>query len=294
MSKKHKLSKSDLILLGLLSLGGLIITLAAPTALLGMRLLLGPCFSLLAFLLYRSYWGLAVALPSALATIWLFGSPLTAYRLLAEIGVITWLNRKGSNDQAIRSGRIIRDVAIFAVLIGCPFLYFTEVYSFGTPHNIALTLSYKNFITSIVNVLVSYAIYSWIELRRNRRLEGSRHRISLKTLTSVVLMLTCILLSYSFIRREFTIASDRSQLMIIQRNASLASLIQQIDRSNPIKNSSDLEELFTDPMYTNTQKGKGQKAASINEYDIDLRDDRVFLVKPEGEKGVWLRLLLRG
>ena len=290
MSKKHKLSKSDLILLGLLSLGGLIITLAAPTALLGMRLLLGPCFSLLAFLLYRSYWGLAVALPSALATIWLFGSPLTAYRLLAEIGVITWLNRKGSNDQAIRSGRIIRDVAIFAVLIGCPFLYFTEVYSFGTPHNIALTLSYKNFITSIVNVLVSYAIYSWIELRRNRRLEGSRHRISLKTLTSVVLMLTCILLSYSFIRREFTIASDRSQLMIIQRNASLASLIQQIDRSNPIKNSRDLEELFTDPMYTNTQKGKGQKAASINEYDIDLRDDRVFLVKPEGEKEVWLRL----
>lgn len=72
-SKTHRLSKAELVSLTLLSLGGLIITLAAPSVFLGMRLLLGSSFSLLAFLLYRSYWGLAVAIPSSLATTWLFG-----------------------------------------------------------------------------------------------------------------------------------------------------------------------------------------------------------------------------
>ena len=200
-SKTHALSRSQLVLVVLFSLGGLIITLEAPSIFLGMRLLLCPIFSLLAFLLYRSYWGIVVAVPSSLATIWLFGDPLTAFRLLAEMGAITWWNRKNRCDNAIRGGRIIRHVAFFAVFVGCPFLYFTEVYQLGTPPNVALTLVFKNFITSIFNVLVSYAVYSWVELKRNRRLEGSRHRISLKTLTSVVLMLICILLSFALIHQ---------------------------------------------------------------------------------------------
>ena len=58
-----------------------------------------------AFLLYRL---LGASLhPSSLATIWLFGDVLTACRLLAEIGVITWLNRKKSCDQAIRSDAFV-------------------------------------------------------------------------------------------------------------------------------------------------------------------------------------------
>ena len=291
-SKTHRLSKAELVSLTLLSLGGLIITLAAPSVFLGMRLLLGSSFSLLAFLLYRSYWGLAVAIPSSLATIWLFGDVLTACRLLAEIGVITWLNRKKSCDQAIRSGRLIRDVAIFAVLIGCPFLYLTEVYHFGTPHNVALTLSYKNFITSVFNILVAYAIYSWIELKRNRRFKGSHHRISLKTLTSVVLMLTCILLSLSLIARGFVIASDRSQMLIIQRNASLASLIQQIHRSDPISNSSDLEGLIVEPLRSSSKNTKERDLDTTNEYDIASRDGKYVIVKPEGESTVWYKLRL--
>ena len=141
----------------------------APSIFLGMRLLLCSIFSLLAFLLYRSYWGIVVAVPSSLATIWLFGDPLTAFRLLGEMGAITWWNRKNRCDNAIRGGRIIRHVAFFAVFVGCPFLYFTEVYQLGTPHNVALTLVFKNFITSIFNVLVSYAVYSWDRLKRNRR-----------------------------------------------------------------------------------------------------------------------------
>ena len=158
-SKTHRLSKAELVSLTLLSLGGLIITLAAPSSLSKMRLLLGSSFFPSCFLLYCPIGGLLLVIPSSLATIWLFGDVLTACRLLAEIGVITWLNRKKSCDQAIRSGRLIRDVAIFAVLIGCPFLYLTEVYHFGTPHNVALTLSYKNFITSVFNILVAYNLF---------------------------------------------------------------------------------------------------------------------------------------
>jgi sigma-B regulation protein RsbU (phosphoserine phosphatase) len=291
-SKSHVLSKRELVSVLLLSLSGLIITFEAPSIFLGMRLLLAPCFSLLAFLLYRSYWGFAVAVPSSLATIWLFGDPLTAFRLLGEMGVITLLNRKSRCDNAIRAGRIIRHVAIYAVLIGCPFLYLTEVYRLGTPHNVALTLVYKNFITSIFNVLVSYAVYSWIELKRNLRLEGSRHRISLKTLTSVVLMLICIFLSYSLIRRGFAIASDRSQMLILQRNASLVTLLRQIHRSEPISNPSDFEQLIVAPQAVGVQERNQQKVEATNEYDIDTRNGRLVIVKPEGEKTVWFRLKL--
>lgn len=291
-SKTHALSKSQLVLVVLLSLGGLIITLAAPSIFLGMRLLLAPFFSLLAFLLYRSCWGLVVAVPSSLATIWLFGDPFTALRLLGEMGAITWLNRKNRCDHAIRRGRIIRHIAIFAVFVGCPFLYLTEVYHLGTPHSVALTLVYKNFITSIFNVLVSYAVYSWIELKRNRRLEGSRHRISLKTLTSVVLMLICILLSFLLIRRGYAGDSDRSQMLILQRNASLATLLQQVHRSQPFTSSSDLDELIVAPPVAGIQERKQQGLESTNEYDIDSRDGRLVIVKPEQEEVVWFRLKL--
>ena len=289
-SKTHALSRSQLVLVVLFSLGGLIITLEAPSIFLGMRLLLCPIFSLLAFLLYRSCWGLVVAVPSSLATIWLFGDPLTAFRLLGEIGAITWWNRKNRCDNAIRGGRIIRHVAIFAMFIGCPFLYFTEVYQLGTPHNVALTLVFKNFITSIFNVLVSYAVYSWVELKRNRRLEGSRHRISLKTLTSVVLMLICILLSFILIRRGFAVASDRSQMLILQRNASLATLLRQVHRSEPFTDSSDLDQLIVAPSVLGIQERKKQGLEATNEYDIDSRDGKLVIVKPEGEETVWFRL----
>ena len=48
-SKAHRLSKAELVSLTLLSLGGLIITLAAPSVFLGMRLLLAHLFPFLLF-----------------------------------------------------------------------------------------------------------------------------------------------------------------------------------------------------------------------------------------------------
>lgn len=129
----ERLQYRDFLILAGLSIAGVIITLKAPTLFLGIRILLAPCFSLVALLLYRSYWGLAVAVPSSLATIALFGDPLTAIRLLGEMGVISWINRKRESDNAIRSGRVIRHVVAYALLIGCPFLFLTEVYLNRTP-----------------------------------------------------------------------------------------------------------------------------------------------------------------
>ncbi len=289
----ERLQYRDFLILAGLSIAGVIITLKAPTLFLGIRILLAPCFSLVALLLYRSYWGLAVAVPSSLATIALFGDPLTAIRLLGEMGVISWINRKRESDNAIRSGRVIRHVVAYALLIGCPFLFLTEVYLNRTPGDVALTLTYKNFINSTFNVLLAYAGYSWIELRRNKRVEGSRHKISLKTLTSVILMLGCILLSYSLITREFLIASDRGQMMIIQRNHSLASLIQRVHLTDPIEQVNDLAELLVEPETeaSATEKPKDNKQ---NEYDLDVRNGRLVIAKPKDEKEVWYTLKLKG
>jgi serine phosphatase RsbU (regulator of sigma subunit) len=289
----ERLQQRDCLILAGLSIAGVIITLKAPTLFLGIRILLGPCFSLVALLLYRSYWGLAVAVPSSLATIAMFGDPLTAIRLLGEMGVISWINRKRESDNAIRSGRVIRHVVAYALLIGCPFLFLTEVYLNGTPSDVALTLTYKNFINSTLNVLLAYAGYSWIELRRNKRVEGSRHKISLKTLTSVILMLGCILLSYSLITREFLIASDRGQMMIIQRNHSLASLIQRVHLTDPIEQVNDLAELLVEPETEASAKEK-PKDNKQNEYDLDVRNGRLVIAKPKDEKEVWYTLKLKG
>ena len=271
---------------------GVIINLNAPYLILGIRILLGSCFSLIALLLYRSYWGFAVAVPSSLATLWMFGDPLTAIRLLGEMGVISWINRKQECDQAIRSGRVIRHVVVFALVIGCPFLFLTETLLKGTPTDVALTLTYKNFINSTFNVLFAYAAYSWIELRRNKRTEGSRHRISLKTLTSVILMLGCIILSYSLITREFLIASERGQVMIIQKNHSLASLIQRVHMTNPIEQFNDLAELVVDPDGEINSKISSSKEVSQNEYDIEVRNGKLMITKPTGDKEVWFTLRL--
>ena len=137
----QRLRRTDGLILASLMIAGVIITLNAPTLFLGIRILLGSCFSLIALLLYRSYWGFAVAVPSSLATVWMFGDPLTAIRLLGEIGVISWINRKQECDQAIRSGRVIRHVVAYALVIGCPFLFLTETLLCGTPSDVALTLT---------------------------------------------------------------------------------------------------------------------------------------------------------
>jgi len=289
----QQLEQKDRWILVGLSIAGVIITLKAPTLFLGIRILLGSCFSLIALLLYRSYWGLAVATPSSLATIWMFGDPLTAIRLLGEMGVISWINRNKESDQAIRSGRVIRHVVAYALFIGCPFLFLTETYLNGTPSDVALTLSYKNFINSTFNVLLAYAGYSWVELRRNKRIEGSKHKISLKTLTSVVLMLGCILLSYSLITREFLIASDRGQMMIIQRYHSLASLIERVHITDPIEQVNDLAELIVEPD-TGIDPKEKPKESKQNEYDVDLRNGRPVITKPKDEKEVWYTLKLKG
>lgn len=291
----QRLRSIDVLILVALTIAGLIITLRAPTLFLGIRILLGSSFSLTALLLYRSYWGLAVAVPSSLATIWVFGDPLTAIRLLGEMGLISWINQRKDCDYAIRSGRIIRHVVAYALLVGCPFLYLTETYLKGTPHDVALTLTYKNFINSIFNVLVAYAVYSWIELRRNKRAEGSQHRISLKTLTSVILMLGCILLSYSLMTREFAIASDRGQMLIIERNLSLATLIQRLHLTDPIEQVNDLADILVEADNNERkQKNISIKVGQQNEYDMELRQGKLVIVKPQDEKEVWYKLKLNG
>ena len=103
---------------------------------------------------------------------------------------------------------------------------------------------------------------------------------------------TCILLSLSLIARGFTIASDRSQMLIIQRNASLALLIQQIHRTDPISNLGDLEGLIVEPLRSSKNNTKEQDLDATNEYDIISRDGKYVIVKPEGESTVWFKFRL--
>ncbi|MCP9826825.1 PP2C family protein-serine/threonine phosphatase [Synechococcus sp. EJ6-Ellesmere] len=292
----RKLLPSDSLVLAALTIAGVVTTLHAPTIFLGPKILFASLFSLAAFLLYRSCWGVAVAIPSALATIWIFGDSLTAIRLIGEMAFISWINRGPCCDLAIRRGRIVRDIVLYALLIASPFLFSTELFLNGTRQDIALTLVYKNFINSVFNVLVAYAVYSWIELKRNKRREKSRHQISLQTLASVLLVLICIILSYILIKVEFfIIANERNQLMVLQRNHSLATLIQKVHIISPIEQVGDLDSLLVgreDEMIKGSASSN-MEAVRQNEYDLLIRDGKTRILKPNGEVDVWYSLRLK-
>ena len=81
-------------------------------------------------------------------------------------------------------------------------------------------------------------------------------------------------------------------MLIIQRNASLASLIQQIHRSDPISNSSDLEGLIVEPLHPSSKSTEERDLDTTNEYDVASRDGKYVIVKPEGESTVWYKLRL--
>ena len=272
-----------------MAIAGLLVNLNAPSVFFGARLLFGSIFSLLAFLLYRRSWGLAVAVPSSLATILMFGDPLTAIRLIGEMGAITWLNRKPSSDKLIREGRVIRQIALFALVIGCPFIVFTEVHLLGTAHDVAMTLAYKNFVNSIFNILVAYAVYSWIELKRNKRRQDSPHKISLKTLICVLLMLTSIFISFGLIAREFTTAVEKAQVMVVQRNNSLATILLTIDKTKLVSETEELASIVIGNEETTKKPGKAPPPTTdlSNEYDLVIRDERIRIQKPSNEGQIW-------
>lgn len=114
------------LIAGLLAIFGWLVNAYAPSPFFGIRLLLGSTFSIFSFLLFRGKWGILVAIPSSLVTISLFGEPYTAFRLLGEITFLTYLNRRSSSGRSIRKGSLIWQDAIYATLIGGPFLYLTE------------------------------------------------------------------------------------------------------------------------------------------------------------------------
>lgn len=299
INKGARLNRLEITVLIILTAGGLITTWYAPTIFFGARILLGPTYSLLAFLLFRGWWGIPVAIPSSLATIALFGNPLTAIRLLAEIIFISLINRRAGSDQRIREGRVIRQVVIFALLIGCPFLYVTEVFLLGSSTGVALTLAYKNFITSTFNILVAYAIYSWIELRRNKRQESSIHQISVRTLCSVLLMLTCIALSFSLITREFQISNRQIQISVAQKQASLAEAINYIDGTEALR-PEDFASLIIDrtTVTSNHQSLFNEESEHHppNEYRVIEENGLIRVMPPQdsNNRPVYFRLDRKG
>ncbi len=289
-SKNQKTPKAqDAVWIVGMAIAGLLINLNAPSVFFGARVLFGSVFSLLAFLLYRRNWGIAVAIPSSVATILMFGDPLTAIRLMGEISAISWLNRKPDSDKGIREGRVIRQVVQYALLIGCPFVFLTETHLLGTAKDVALTLTYKNFVNSVFNILAAYAIYSVIELKRNKREQSSRHKISLKTLISVVLMLTTILLSFSLITREFTIAVDKSQMTVVQRNNSLATIMNTMVKASLVSGTNELASIVIDNGETSEKIVSTPRDRSYlnNEYDLVVSDGQVRIQRPSNEDQVW-------
>ena len=215
----------------LLAISGWFANAYAPTPFFGIRILLGSTFSLFAFLLFRGKWGILVAIPSSLVTISLFGDPYTAIRFLGEITFLTYLNRRGNADLSIRKGSLIWQVAIYAILIGGPFLYLTERLLLGSNSETALFLYHKNFASSILNVVLAYVFYSALELWRNGRSSPGHHQISIITLCSVGMLSAVIACGWAIeIPHYRTSYKDMEAIVLEEKNFIANSIAREVER----------------------------------------------------------------
>ena len=237
------------IFAGLLAIFGWLVNAHAPTPFFGIRHLLGSTFSIFSFLLFRGKWGILVAIPSSLVTISLFGEPYTAIRLLGEITFLTYLNRRSSSDRSIRKGSLIWQDAIYATLIGGTFLYLTERLLLGSNAQTALYLYYKNFASSILNVVLAYAFYSALELWRNGRGSPGQHPISIITLCSVGILSVVIACGWAIeIPHYRTSYRDMEANVLGEKNFIANSIVHEIERHGieAITNQSLLTTILQD------------------------------------------------
>jgi len=218
-------------ILALLAISGWLVNAHAPTPFFGIRLLLGSTFSIFSFLLFRGKSGILVAIPSSLVTISLFGEPYTAIRFLGEITFLTYLNRGSSSDLSIRKGSLIWQVAIYSIFIGGLFLYLTERLLLGSNAQIALFLYHKNFVSSILNVVLAYAFYSALELWRNGRASPGQHQISITTLCSVGILSVVIACGWTIeISHYRTSYKDMEAILLGEKNYIASSIVHEIER----------------------------------------------------------------
>jgi serine phosphatase RsbU (regulator of sigma subunit) len=163
---------------------------------LGVSLIFGMSVALATLFFAGGPWGVIVAIPASLATMYLWGQPYSGSIFILEAIILTLCRNSRHGRSMMQNGYIIIADFLFWVALGAPLYYLTHVYFIGLDHADAITIAKKAVLNGVVNALIAYFIFSGFTLLRNRREKGrptiSIQAISLATTYSLIILIALL------------------------------------------------------------------------------------------------------
>lgn len=172
---------------------GAIINLHPYRLYLGTSLIFGMSIALMTLFFAGGWWGVVVAIPASLATVYLWGQPYSCTIFLLEALVLTLCINSRHGESLLKKGHVITIDFLFWLFLGAPLYYLTHLYFIGLTHEDAITIAQKAILNGAINILIAFVVYSGFALMQNRRTEGnatiSIQALSLSTTYSLVVFI---------------------------------------------------------------------------------------------------------
>jgi serine phosphatase RsbU (regulator of sigma subunit) len=169
---------------------------------LGISLIFGMSIALMTLFFAGGWWGVVVAIPASLATVYLWGQPYSCIIFLFEALVLTLCRNSRHGELLLQKGQIIVVDFLFWLFLGAPLYYLTHLHFIGLGHEDAIAIAKKALLNGVVNILLAVIVYSGIALVRNRRIQGkatiSIQSISLSTIYSLVVFIALFATSHLY------------------------------------------------------------------------------------------------
>lgn len=246
---------------------------------LGVSLIFGMSVALATLFFAGGPWGVIVAIPASVATMYLWGQPYSGSIFILEVLILTLCKNSRLGRAMMQNGHIVVADFVFWIALGAPLYYLSHVHLIGLDNIDAIAVAKKAILNGVVNALIAYIIYSAFTLIRNRRTKGgvtiSVQAIALTTIYSLIIfiaLLTAIQLSNRLVSIQ---ASEVAKTFSKQSEYvfSMLDTTSSVDEQTGVTNlMKSLETEFVwqseDPDFTSMSA----EAARINSLKTSYRD----------------------
>lgn len=181
---------------------GAIVNLHPYELYLGVSLVFGMSIALGMLFFAGGWWGIVVAIPTSLATVYLWGQPYSCLIFLLEALILTMCSNSHYGEALLQKGHIIIVDFLFWLMVGSPLYYFSHLYLIGLSHDDALRIGEKAMLNGVLNTLIAFIFYSSVALLCNKRTRGrltiSIQALSLTTIYSLIVSIALFTTSHLY------------------------------------------------------------------------------------------------
>ena len=192
--EKSTLSKRSSWLILLAAALAPILTLNQYEMFMGVNISFGMSVSLAVLFLTRSWWGVVISIPVALATYKTWGHPYSGYIFILEAIILSLLVNSKNGNKFLKKGTILIWDFIFWLLLGSPLYYFAHHYLLDLSPTEALLIAQKAIVSGALNVLIAYIVYASVSLCWNKRSPTSPtisiQALIIATIYSIIILTT--------------------------------------------------------------------------------------------------------